>query len=281
MPKSRGEGEFAIEFMQAATDRDSGVGELFIDFEEKVWTHLLIEALQAHGASQVSVVTFPSLDGGEAAADALVRIHAMQAKTGGVFERGDYPSTLLTKVKAKQAAAAALSSSSEFDQKTLAAMAMSLEQSKEVIGKVGDAVGKVDEAVQMQVVQLGEHGVKLGEIENGVCNVIPDYQREIQELKAKLAHKTAECNRIEGQKGNLTRIIHIHEAEIKELKSKVGELVMGKVADERVIENLRYQADLCKGIETLNRIIEDTQFTTGEMTKTFGDNDRDTKRARE
>jgi hypothetical protein len=32
--------------------------------------------------------------------------------------------------------------------------------------------------------------VKLDGIQHGMCNVIPDYQREIEQLKQKLAHKT-------------------------------------------------------------------------------------------
>ena len=68
--------------------------------------------------------------------------------------------------------------------------------------------------------------INLVEEEDG----IPDGQREIQELKAKLAHLR---DKMEEQKDTLTRIINNLEADkvymgldIKRLQSKVGELVM-------------------------------------------------------
>jgi chromosome segregation ATPase len=62
--------------------------------------------------------------------------------------------------------------------------------------------------------------VDLVDIKQGVCNVIPDYQQEIKQLKEALAKKTAACDTIEGRLAHKTRIINQQDAYIANLEEE-------------------------------------------------------------
>eukprot|EP00291_Cryptomonas_curvata_P009507 CAMPEP_0172201560 /NCGR_PEP_ID=MMETSP1050-20130122/30080_1 /TAXON_ID=233186 /ORGANISM="Cryptomonas curvata, Strain CCAP979/52" /LENGTH=233 /DNA_ID=CAMNT_0012879245 /DNA_START=34 /DNA_END=732 /DNA_ORIENTATION=- len=141
----KGVGEFKIKYMETAFNKEAESGEFFLEFDEYVWEHKLIESFQSQGAGQVSTITFANNDGGDSAANALLRIRLNQEKTGISYSRGICPPALLAKVKSKQAAVA--STSKEFDEKTIAAIKQSLEEHKEVMVKV-------EGGLQSQVVKL-------------------------------------------------------------------------------------------------------------------------------
>ncbi len=102
-PKSRGQGDFTIKYMEAAFDKQAGSGEFFLEFEEKVWEHKLIECFEAQGAGQVNTITFATNDGNESASNALVRVLASQEKTNLKFSYGTCTDPLRCKVQAKLA----------------------------------------------------------------------------------------------------------------------------------------------------------------------------------
>lgn len=206
--------------MEAAFNKETGSFEMFIEFDEYVWEHKLVESLQSYGVCQVNTITFANNDGGDSAANALLRILSTQTTTGIKYTRGPCPPALLAKVQAKQQAAAlaAASASREFDEKTMAAIKQSLEQQQEVMGKV-------EGNLQSQSVELNgikndmqSQVVKLDGIENGVCNVIPDYQNEIRTLREALVKKTAACDTIEGKLAHKTRIINQQDSYIATLE---------------------------------------------------------------
>lgn len=271
--KSNENEEFGIKYMAAGFDKESESGELFIEFKDKVWCHKLIEAFESQGAGQVMTCTFAHNDGGDSAANALLRVLSIQAKNGSPYTRGECPPALLAKVQAKKALEDKSCSNKEFDEKTLAALKESVAlqtETKAAVDQCGQSLVGVESNMQAQV-------VKLEGIENGVCNVIPDYQREIGELKAKLAHKTAMCDRIEGQKGALTREINKHNAEMVAMRLELAkvnaELAESKAAVPgylETIQNLKEQVDMCKGIAILNQLIGETQYTAEVLVSALG-----------
>lgn len=254
--------------METAFNKEAVSGEFFVEFEDYIWSHKLIKCFQSQGASQVMLCTFDNLDGNESASNALLRVISSQDKTGLKYSRGTCPPALLAKVQAKQAAAKEQSSTKEFDEKTMAAIKQSMTLQEETKA----AVVKVESSLQSQV-------VKLEGIEHGVCNVIPDYQKEIELLKQKLAHKTALCDKIEGQKAYQTREIRKQAMEIDTLKDERLIHIMEKKAwvDEKAI--LMEQVDLCKAITQAKQMTEAAQETTAILSSII-ESKRDCKRQR-
>ncbi len=245
--------KFSIKYMESTFDRESGSGEFFLEFEEKVWEHKLIECFKSQGACQVSTITFANNDGGESAANALVRILAAKENTIFKYSCGACSPALLTKVQAKQAAAKESLSSKEFDEKTMAVIKQTMtlqEETKAAVGKVEDSLETVKDGMQNQV-------AKLDGIQHGVCNVIPDYQKEIEILKANLAHKTALCDKIEGQKAYKTRIINQQDATIAKMEEEQHNHIKEKQAWTLREAALLEQIDLCKAVTQAKQMTED------------------------
>lgn len=258
-PKSNGNGEFKIAYMEAAFNREAGSGEFFFDFVDYVWEHKLVECFQSQGAGQVMPSTFANNDGGDSASNALLYVLASQEKSNIKYTRGTCPPALFAKVQAKKAAEAIVkaSSSKEFDEKTMAAMKLSLalqEETKAAVVKVEGGLESVKDGILSQV-------VKLEGIEHGVCNVIPDYQKEIALLKSQLAHKTALCDRIEGQKAYQTREINKvngeKEALTRENKRLAAQLQENIDTWTREKFILTEQVDLCRSIGQARQITEE------------------------
>ena len=219
--------------------------------------------------------TFANLDANESASDALLRVISTQDKTNIKYTRGTCPPALLAKVQTKQTAARNVSTTKEFDEKTLAAIKQSVVQQEEIKAlqvETKAAVVKVEGSLQSQV-------VKLEGIEHGVCNVIPDYQKEIALLKSQLAHKTALCDRIEGQKGRLTYEINRQKLEIAESIAEKESLRNEKKSHLKIIQDLHEQLDMCKGIAMLRQMMDETQHTI-EIISSILAEERESKRAR-
>ena len=298
-PKSKGGGEFGLKYMEAAFNKEAESGEFFLEFEDTVWEHKLIEAFQSQGAGQVSTITFANNDGGDSAANALVRIFSSQTKSGHQVRRGTCPPALLDKVLAKQAAdqAQAASSPKEFDEKTLAAIQQSLEEHKEVMVKVEGGLNTqvvkldgIETGMQSQVVKLDgiEAGmqsqvVKLEGIQDGMCNVIPDYQREIALLKTQLAHKTALCDSVEGKLAHKTRVINQQTDYISKLEDQHKAHLLEQLAWSRQGTELQSKiAGLQEQLDTslnLKQMLEQARFTTEILASTLAD-ERAAKRQR-
>lgn len=279
--KSKGKGEFCIKYMEAAFDKETESGEFFIEFEEKVWEHKLIESFQSQGAGLVSTTTFAHNDGGESAANALLRITATQKKFGEGFTRGSCNPSLHEKFKTKMEEERRQEQlgSKEFDEKMSAAIKMSLEANAVKLESIGNDVQS--HAVKLDSIEGGVHSqaVKLDGIEQGVLNVIPDYQNEIKCLKEALAHKTKLCDRIEGQKGRLTMEINKLKWELDEKNEENELLRKDKNAQSKKIQELQEQVDLCQSIALLKQMQEETQRTAEILSSTLED-ERAAKRPR-
>jgi hypothetical protein len=260
--KARGVSEFDVKYMEAAFDKEAGSGEFFFEFVEKVWEHKLIESFKFQGAGQVNTVTFAHNDKDESASDALLRVLSTQEKTNIKYTRGTCPPTLLAKVQTKQTAAREVSTTKEFDEKTLAAIKQSMvlqEETKALQVETKAAVVKVEGSLQSQV-------IKLEGIEHGVCHVIPDYQKEIEQLKASIAHKTALCDKIEGQKAYKTRLINQQDVLIAKLEEDQCNHVKEKQAWAHREAALLEQVDLCKSVALAKQLVDDTKKEREIMT---------------
>lgn len=204
--KSKGAGDFTIKYMFATFDKHATSGEFFLEFDEKVWDHKLEQCFEAQGAGQVNIMTFENNDGNESASNALLRLHT---KADGVtYERGTCQPALHAKLQAKLAEMdSKKADSKELDDKTQLAIKHSLADISEKLTSNQNVTDQI--------------GAKVGEVQTGVCEIIPNYLKEIEDLKTKLAHKTKECDRIEGQKAHLTRNINSKDARIDLLEAQV------------------------------------------------------------
>lgn len=272
--KSKGQGEFTIKYMLVAFNKEAESGEFFIEFEEKVWEHKLIKSFQSQGACQVTTITFANNDGGESAANALVRIMVSQKKSGEGFTRGVCTPALYTKLHAKMEEAHRQEQlgAKEFDEKTAAAIKFSLDSIEQGVQKQAADLVDIKQGVQSQ-------GIELVDIRQGVCNVIPDYQNEIKGLKEALAHKTKLCDRIEGQKGRLTMEINKLKWELCEKSDENESLTREKILSGKKIQDLQMQLDVCQSIALLKQMQEEAQRTAEILSATLAE-ERAAKRPR-
>lgn len=185
MPKARNAGEFTIKFLAASFNKEAGSGEFFIEFDEKVWNNNLLKQFEDLGAGDVYIATFKHNDGNDSAASALLRVWELGERTGITYTRGECPDGLMTKARAKQAEAKSKARETEFDEKTQAAIRLSMQNME----------GKID-----------QFGGQITSVEAGVCKTIPYYQGEIERLRLALAQKTLDCDRQEKKVADMTRI---------------------------------------------------------------------------
>lgn len=258
-----GDTEFMLNCMVASFNKEALSGEFYLEFDEKVWEHKVVESFSAHGATQIMTTTFPPNDANESASNALLRIFENQKKMGPAYLRGTIPPALLAKVQAKQEAAKNLSADKkEMDEKTARAMQESL--------KLNYAkLETIDTNVQSQ-------GVKLDGIQQGVCQVIPDKQKEIDSLKEALAHKTKLCDSMEGKVAYKTRIINQLDARIVQLEQANLDHITERQAW------ITEKADLLQQLETkrnMYNIMDNLKHIAGLLSTTL-DEERACKRAR-
>ena len=236
-PKSKGGGDFAIKYMECAFNKVEEWGEMFIEFEEKVWEHKLEECLIKAGAASVVIQTFAHNDKGKSAVDSLVRVHSQRDKKGWTpVTRGTCPPALQAKVLEKQAAERA--DAQEFKEKTTEAERLSLLLNQDTNAKVTSV------------------GTNVEQIKDGVCTVIPDYQRKIGDLERVVVLKTKECDRIERLKGLDTHRINVLELEVEEHKNELAEVKEENLRLKETIINLNEQFNLCASVSKMERMME-------------------------
>lgn len=278
-PMPRGDGEFTVKYMEAAFDREAQSGEFFIEFQTYIQDTKLVERFVELGAGEVCSITFGK-DQGISAMDALRRVQASQNKTGIKVTRGSCSKQMQDRLEEKEQTVKDIDK--EFDEKTAAAIQFSL---KTIGEDMHSQVVKLD-GIQSQVVKLEKiendvqsQSADVVDIKNGVCGVIPDYQRKITSLEEALAHKTKLCDRIEGQKGRLTMEINRLMWGTGELNDKVESLQKEKCLQSKKIQELQDQLDVYKAIALLKQMQEETQRTADILASTL-EEERAAKRAR-
>jgi chromosome segregation ATPase len=221
--KSKGAGDFTIKYMLATFDKHATYGEFYLEFDEKVWEYKLEQSFEAQGAGQVNVMTFENNDGNESASDALLRLHTQA--DGVTYERGTCQPALHAKLQANLAEMESKKADSkELDDKTQLAIKHSLADIAEKLTSNQNATGQI--------------GAKVGEVHTGITTIL-EYQKENDELKAKLAHKTREVDRIEGQTAYKTLLIRDLEIEVESLKSREAMLVKERASNKELVSTLQ------------------------------------------
>jgi hypothetical protein len=263
--------------MEAAFNREAMCGEFFIEFKYAVKDIDLIECLQNQEAKGVNVFTFPN-DDGETASDAIVRVLTLQCKTGLQVARGKRPDKLNKRVdiKQKEAAKEEELANKEFGRKEAAAIKNSLEGVDVNVKEVKDVVHSCEVKLESQGVEFVEmkqevksHGVVMGDIKNGLCNVIPDYQIENKNLKAELKHQKWLCDVQESKTAAQTTKVNRLKVEVSSFHVREDASLKREEAYLKRIKELEDNLDVRKTIENARQVSqlaqEDRAFLKEEL----------------
>ena len=263
LKKARNAGNFTIQFVYAALNKEACSAEVYIELEESIRVCNLITQLEEQGACQVNVVTFKSSDAHESASSALLRVWMSAEKTGMEFIKGNANKELWDKTQKKFDLEM---QKKEEDAKNQAKLDEGIKQSLAEVGnKLGNIGSKVDNM-----------DGRMNSVQQGVCVIIPDYQKMLKENMDKLVHKTKEVDRIENRMGRVTHENNKLVMENEELKQKL------------IQESRKHEREMAEMKEILNRKdekIRDTEqiiemYKVLENVKYIMDLDRATKRAR-
>jgi len=289
-PMPRGDGEYIVKFMEAAFDPKACYGEFFIEFTTCIQDTKLVERFMELGAGQVFSYTFGK-DQGISASDALRRVQNLKTKTGVGEKRGSCSKQMQDRLEDKEQPC--VMTDKEFDEKTVEQLKFSLKnlgddmqtiqtsvqsQGAVVVG-IKDDVVEIQENVKSQAADMVDikenvkcQAVDMVEIKNGVCSVIPDYQRENALLKEALVKKTAACDSIEGRLAHKTTIVNRQTAFIAKLETDMQTIETEKQAWLREKANLiRENATLKEQLDLTNllkRTLEKTQYASDVLAST-------------
>ena len=275
-PKCDEGGEFRIRSMEAAFDKETQRGEFYIEFVDPVYDDNLIECFEAQGAKGVQTITFQYNDGSESAINALACVLTMQDKTGSKVTRG--VSSLLKDARDKQVKDAKQEEllSKEVSEKDAAAIKKSLEDVNGNFKEVKDGVHSCEvklESCEVGIVEMKHdvksHGVVMGDIKNGLCNVIPDYQIENKNLKADLKHQKWLCDVQESKTAAQTTKVNKLKAEISSFHVREDASLKREEAYLKRIKELEDILEVRKTIENAKQIAqlaqEDRAFLKEEL----------------
>lgn len=226
--------------IEAVFNYKAGSFEMLIDFPNQApeYEYRVIGMLEGFGAGQIQIITF-SCDKGKTASVALERIMNLQKKEDfGSFSFGTPSSNLLAIIQKKQlsnndvprsnekSVDAAVTNGSVLKdvhveataglQESLNTQLKELNTIKESVHAQDGELGMVKECVMTQ-------GVEIADIKDGVCNVIPDYKRENDVLKAALKSKTLALDQEETKRGMKTRKINQLLERIDDLESALSD----------------------------------------------------------
>jgi hypothetical protein len=284
-------GEFAVKYMAAAFNKDVQSGEFFLEFEDCVDGAKVIEGFHALGAGQVCIDTFGK-DGGESAANALLRIMTLQGQTGFQVSRGCCPKHLKDKVEAKQKAAAqqALLSSREFDEKTAAALKASLdghtvklELLEDGIHAIGDCMeshkvkleamegGMEFQKVKLEAMEGGmvSQKVDIVDIKQGVCSVMPELHERIKQLEKEVEYHKTQRDSQEGKTARQTARVNAKDKEIAAVLKREEALIKreeGLLARIKELENALLVANTMDKLKEITQLAqEDRAFAKAEL----------------
>ena len=254
--KARNAGNFNINYVHAALNKEAFSAEIFIEFEDALRVCTLAAQMEEQGACQVSVLTFKNNDGNESASNALLRVWTTAAKTGHEYTRGTASKDLWGKANAKfEAEKQQQADNAKNEAKFTEGVRQSL---ADIGGKVDTVEGKINN------------------VQHGMCTIIPDYQKLLKETMEKLAHKTKEVDRIENKMGRMTHEINRITEENENLKEASN---MASRKHEREITELKYTLETKdKQIKDKDELLEN--YRTFETAKWIIETERELKRAR-
>jgi len=224
MPKSKGDGEFTINYMEGAYCKEGEFGEFYIEFQEKVWEHKVAEQFKSMGTGQVSTITFQHNDGQESASNALLRVMQLGEKTGYRETRGQCPASLLAKTSAKLDELKKAGVKGEFDEKIQAALKASLDGINGGVGEIKDKVEGIHEDVRDV---KDEMRTVVADLRTENALLTPENKR-INLLRDQLEYKVGRQTSIENKLD--FAVVDLHEAN-KKIKTLEKELEVYKALD--------------------------------------------------
>jgi len=241
--KARNAGDFKIKYIHAALNKESYSAEIFLEMEESIRICNLIAQFEEKGVRQVNVITFKHNDANESASSALLRVWMSAEKTGYEHMKGNANKELWDKTQMKYDAEMQKQEENEKNQVKLEA---GIKQSLE---EVGDKVGHIEDKVDHM-------DGKIDNVQQGVCVIIPDYQKTLKELTEQLAHKTKEVDRIEHKMGCKTHEINKRDDIIADMSYDIENYKNQVKQLETENKYLKQIVELSKGNETLKWIYE-------------------------
>jgi hypothetical protein len=199
IPKTRGSGDFSIQFQCFACNPDTLVSEGYLEFNDQIWTTTIHDRFKELGARSIEIMTFQNNDGNHSAASALNRVRQV-AKSQGFTEvvRGACNAKLLAKAD-ELLAAEGQKGVSEFDEKTQAAIKMSLGEIKDVMSATKEGLLHLEEKsndIKTSFVDMKETINK--DYQSTLANqavAINKYQETIDSLKSTLNESMAIADR--------------------------------------------------------------------------------------
>lgn len=239
--KSKGSGEFTINYMYGAYNKEAEFGEFYMEFKEIVWEHKLAKQFNFMGAGQVNTITFQHNDGHESASDALLRVWLLGEKTGYHEDRGKCPETLMAKTNIKLEEYKKSTSKSEFDEKVQAALKASLDG---IEGKVEDI------------------HVDVKDVKDEMRHVVADLRTENAYLKSEIKRVNLLRDRLEYKVGKQTSYEHKYDNVVVELHNA-----------NKKIQGLEKELDAYKALDLSQKATEAAKWIL--------ETERAVKRARE
>ena len=134
MQKARGAGPVSILFTAFAFNESTGAVEGYMEFQEQIWNNNLIDRFEELGFTSVDIVTFQNNNGNQSAASAFHHVVKVSASPGfKLICSGEINPMVSAKAKEIQEKEKAGASTSEFDEKTQAAIKQSLAEISEAM----------------------------------------------------------------------------------------------------------------------------------------------------
>ena len=275
-----------IKYLEAGFNRDQQSGEFFIEFEEQIHDTELELSFQAQHAKGINVLTFPN-DNGKSASDALLRVMAVQNKTGFKLSRGKFPDSLKKSFEIQKAAQDKTLLDREFNEKTHAAEKISFEEVKSKMDEVCSEVqglGHFQQGIKDDVHGLGQfqqgikddvqsYGVKMEAgfegVKQEVLSFIPDFQERVKQLEKEVDYHKAQRDAQEYKTARQTAKVNQRDREIAVLQNKEEASIKREDGlRERIkeLENIVLISSTVEKLKEMTRMAqEDRAFASTEL----------------
>ena len=289
-----------IEYMHFALNKATGVAEVYMEFEKQVMTNTIKERLSEYGASSINLMTFQHNDGNHSAASALNRVRTV-AKSEGFVEvvKGSCNPRLLAKAN-ELMAMEKKPEDAEFDEKTQAALKMSLGEIKDAMA-TKEGLSHLEEITQLKSDEINSSLVEIkktiqdktrDDYQITLANqaVTIDQQRQTinaqQETIAKLNESLLINDRktmlLEKQNEGQRFIIAKLNSELRQKDEKIEQLRVGSEQKNQLILQLTQQNQtLLQSHGGIARRNGDNAVTMDQIRKLFEEFHAGVKRKRE
>jgi vacuolar-type H+-ATPase subunit I/STV1 len=187
VPKSRGFGNFPIPFQYFAWNEATLAAEAFLDFTDQIWTTTIHDRLKELGALSINVSTFQHNDSNLSAAAALKRVIVVSKSDGfKSVVKGECNARLAEKVE-ELMEAEKQAESSELDEKTQAAIKMSLGEIKDSMA-TKEGLSHLEEVTQSNANEIKSNFNKIDENYRDTILKQSTTIEALQEANEKLHH---------------------------------------------------------------------------------------------